>query len=148
MLPSIVQASVHPLIRSAFGGVLMLALCFGGGCGPRPPQVRETPAESQDRWLATAHLSIDEALRVADQVASEDLDRVNASWSAEEHEELGGPFELKDYERKTPQRWYENRPLLWVDYEYTKPVSFWGHPEHFTVWVYCDNGATDFFAGR
>jgi hypothetical protein len=35
-----------------------------------------------------------------------------------------------------------------VFYELQKPVGFFGHPQHFSVWVYKDTGETEWFGGR
>lgn len=96
--------------------------------------------ELKARWLANASVSVQEALRIADHEAAAELDRVNASWNVEEFEECEGPSRLADYARDVTRRDMDGRPVVWVFYQYTKPAGFLGHPLHFTVLVFCDNG--------
>ncbi len=90
-------------------------------------------------------ISKEEALKIADAVATKELKEFNKT---EHAKELGGPFLLKDYEKSIKEDTDEGRIYFWVFYEYKKPVMFFGHPEHFSVWVYRDTGEIKFFGGE
>lgn len=84
----------------------------------------------------------------ADITAEEILYEFNNS---ECSKELGeGPFHLKEYTRHVAEDTYscEQRPIVIVFYELQKPVTFFGHPQHFQVWIYKDTGETEWFGGE
>ena len=85
-------------------------------------------------------------MRLADVDASKELKRVN-----EEHRPMAksnGPFILEDYDKSIKQGYRGTRPFVSVSYLYRRPHSFYGHPAHFDVWVFRDNGELKFFGGR
>ena len=90
-------------------------------------------------------ISKEEAIEKANCLANEELDEFN---KAERSRELGGPFLLKDYNVEVNGSVFEGKDIFIISYEYSKPASFLGHPQHFSVWVYCDTGETRFFGGE
>ena len=114
-------------------------------------QDRENPVKG--RWQQSqqelTRLSEEEALKMADEVAEQELGIFNKTHLAERLEAgvPGGPFLLDDYKRDVTRDIFQGRTLLRVNYQYTKRSAH-GHPQHFGVWVYTDTGETHLARGR
>jgi hypothetical protein len=90
-------------------------------------------------------IPLSEVVRLADARATKVLKRVNQEQPA--FAEAEGPFNLEDYDKAIKQGHHGDRPFISVTYEYRKPHGFLGHPAHFSVWVFRDNGELMFFGG-
>lgn len=82
---------------------------------------------------------------IADKEAKKVLEEFNKSDLCKTFE---GPFNLDDYKKEIKKGSFENRQIIMVSYELTKPVSFEGHPQHFSIWVYKDTLETKVFGGE
>ena len=82
---------------------------------------------------------------IADKEAKKVLDEFNESDLCKT---FGGPFYSDDYKKEIKGDSFENRQIIMVFYELAKPVSFRGHPQHFSIWVYKDTLETKVFGGR
>src|SRR5262245_16992724 len=83
-------------------------------------------------------IPLSETVHLADVEVAKELKRVN-----EEERSLAesdGPFKLEDYDKAIQQGYKGDRSFVSVMYPYRKPHGFLGHPAHFGVWVFRDNG--------
>ncbi|MCP4351085.1 MAG: hypothetical protein GY795_36940 [Desulfobacterales bacterium] len=82
--------------------------------------------------------------QTADRTAEKVLDEFNKSDGCER---FGCPFYLKDYKKEIKEHTFENRKIIVVFYNLTKPLTFRGHPEHFSIWIYKDTLETQVIGG-
>ena len=98
----------------------------------------------------TARISRKEILAASDRAAVAELARVNRDETYGEDR----PFHLREYRRRmsSPEEMnYDDLPpehRYWVFYETDRPVSFLGHPQHFTVIVDPETMETELMGGE
>jgi hypothetical protein len=106
------------------------------------------PSPCLQRVDSPGMISLCEALELANAQAAAKLDEFNATWKCEYPGVDPDRFELADYDKAVCQDESDGRSYFAFLYHYRKPVRFLGHPAHFGVWVYRDDGETRFFYGR
>jgi len=128
------------ILFSPFLGITLILACTS----PNSESIRWSP--TIDKIASPGLIPLFDAVRLADGEAAKELKRVNEenrSWV-----ESDGPFALNDFDKAIHQGYKGTRPFVSIAYDYRNPVTFRGHPAHFDVWVFRDNGEIRFFGGR